>query len=102
MVLTEATCVKQKIRDEAIFHSAHCDGKTLLFSGEEDGLFLGGNKEYNIISDGQPDGPVVETIATEVSFPLPWDVRSVHLSLVRPRAPNAISLNHTWKFSLRH
>ena len=86
--IAKATCVKQKIRDDAIFHSDYCDGKTFIFNGEEDGLFLGGNSEYcNVISDShrQPDGPVVEIIVTEVSFPLPWDVRSVHLSLVRPK-----------------
>ena len=82
--IAEATCVKQKIRDEAIFHRK-CDGKTLVFNEEEDGLFLGDNGTFNVISDNRPDVLAVETVATEVSFPLPWDVRSVHLSLVRPR-----------------
>jgi len=86
VVYAKATCVKQKIRDDAVFRSAYCDGKTLMFNGEgdEDGLFLvlDRKEEYNVIRN-QPGGPAVETITTEVSFPLPWDISSVHLSLVR-------------------
>ncbi|EJK67300.1 hypothetical protein THAOC_11688, partial [Thalassiosira oceanica] len=76
--IAKATCVKQKIQEEAIFCGASCDGKTLLYNAEEGGLFLGRGDEFlQVLS--------VQTIATEVSFPLPWDVSSVRLSLVRPR-----------------
>ena len=59
--IAKATCVKQKIRDEAIFHSDYCDGKTLLFNGEEDGLFVWvGTSEYACgrPAISMPDGPV--------------------------------------------
>jgi len=88
--IAKATCVKQKIRDRAIFHSDYCNGKTLMFNEEESGLF--------VISGPSPR-PLLEacnlftadynvpfkTITTEVSFPLPLDINSVHLSLVRPK-----------------
>jgi len=81
-LVSRATCVKHKIRDEAVFHIAFCVGKTFLYNGEEGGLFLGRNKEYNVL---WLSAPTIETITAEVSFPLPWDVSSVNLSLVRPR-----------------
>ena len=90
--LAKATCVKQKIRDEAIFHSDYCNGKTLLFNAEEDGLFVisGSHRKRRPLLEtcnlftADYDVPF-ETITTEVSFPLPLDATSVHLSLVRPR-----------------
>ena len=89
--IAKATCVKEKILDEAIFHSDYCNGKTLLFNKEEDGLFVISGpsprpllEACNLYTYGYGSVPV-ETITTEVSFPLPLDISSVHLSLVRPR-----------------
>ena len=80
--IAKATCVKQKILDDAIF-CASCVGKTLMFNPEEGGLFLDKSDEYRAICNRHP--AEVETVATDVSFPLPWDVSKLHLSLVRPR-----------------
>ena len=89
-VISKATCVKKKIRDDAIFHSASCAGKTLAFNAQEDGLFTTSGPSSRPLLKGRDvftadlDYPY-KIITTEVTFPLPWDVSKVHLSLVRPR-----------------
>ena len=86
--IAEATCVKQKmIRDDAIFHNVSCDGRTFLFNGddEEGGLFMDRKSPFFMAFCANPNGHATHRVTTEVSFPLPWDVSSVRLSLERLR-----------------
>ncbi|EJK54061.1 hypothetical protein THAOC_26387 [Thalassiosira oceanica] len=87
--IAKAMCVRDKIRDEAIFHNAACDGNTLLFNeeDEEGGLFIDGRNGWLSMFRVNPKfvGSETKTVTTEVSFPLPWDVDRVHLSLERLR-----------------
>ncbi|EJK54060.1 hypothetical protein THAOC_26386 [Thalassiosira oceanica] len=87
--IAKATCVRDKIRDDAIFHNAACDGNTLLFNeeDEEGGLFIDKRNGTTMMFRANPKSvePETKTVTTEVSFPLPWDVDRVHLSLERLR-----------------
>ncbi|EJK55975.1 hypothetical protein THAOC_24220, partial [Thalassiosira oceanica] len=84
--IAKATCVRAKIRDGTIFHNASCDGKTFLFIGEDEegGLFLDEEDITSPIFYFNPNG-ATKMVTTDVSFPLPWDVYRVHLSLGRLR-----------------
>ena len=83
--IVNATCVRHKIRDDAIFHTAACDGRTLIFNGEDEvgGLFMDARDGNFMVFIPNPfmRERETETVASEVSFPLPWDVRGVRLSL---------------------
>ena len=88
--IASATCVRHRIRDDAIFHPAASDGRTLTFNGGdgEGGLFVDEGIGFMVFcakpkAVGERRQPGTETVASEVSFPLPWDVGSVHLSLQR-------------------
>ena len=82
--IANATFDRHRILDDAIFHPAACDGRTFLFS-EEGGLFMGVNVTSILLSGKKANGEKTKTITKEVSFPLPWDVRGVRLSLQRLR-----------------